>query len=552
MSTQSPSGLPANDADFIARSSYLVIDDFQGMRSMLTGVLKACGANPRAIDTAANGPESIQLLTKKRYDIVLCDFNLGHGQNGMQILEEAKFRNLIGPGCCWIMVTAEKTVDTVMGTAEAQPDAYLLKPVTEAVLTSRIAKIRAKKETFTDIDRAVATRDYLKAIRLCEERAASDKVNAIELLRIKCDLLTQTGQSDKARQTYEKILANRDVPWAQLGLAKVHMQAGQYDAACNLLEKLIDSNRNYLDAYDCLAETYQKLGEPDQAEDILERAIQLSPNSHARQRVIGELALRSGKLERAEKAFRKTLKLSEHSARKSPDAFLGLARTVGSLENPKEALSILDQMNKVFDGEEVRIKSKAVEGHVYHRNGLANEARAAAEQLVGMLEHGNTRADSAAVRDMAELLLVTGQQDKGLALLQSEIMNNPDDERNLDAIKQVFRKAGLAEQGDTVVASSRQEATLLMNAGILLARAGNHLEAIGKMRNAVSKMPRNVRLLLNSAHIMLDYMEQAGIEASLIREVRSNLLAANQLAPNESRFVDLMARLEKLTIRTFT
>lgn len=552
MIAQMPSGLPANDTDFIARSSYLVIDDFQGMRSMLTGVLKACGANPRAIDTAANGPEAIQLLTKKRFDIVLCDFNLGHGQNGMQILEEAKFRNLIGPGCCWIMVTAEKTVDTVMGTAEAQPDAYLLKPVTEAVLTSRIAKIRARKETFTDIDRAVAARDYLKAIRLCEERAASDKVNAIELLRTKCDLLTQTGQSDKARQTYEKILASREIPWAQLGLAKVHMQAGEYDAACNLLETLIDRNRNYLDAYDSLAETYQKLGESERAEDILERAIQLSPNSHARQRVIGELALRNGKLDRAEKAFRKTLKLSEHSARKSPEAFLGLARTVGSLENPKEALSILEQMNKVFDGEDTRIKGKAVEGHVYHRNGMTKEARDSAEQLSAMLERGNTRQDSETAREMAELLLATGHQEKGLNLLQSEIMNNPDDERNLDAIKQVFRKAGLAEQGDAVVESSRKEATRLMNAGILLAHAGNHLEAIGKMRDAVTKMPRNVRLLLNAAHIMLDYMEQAGVEASLIREVRSSLLTANQLAPNESRFVDLMARLEKLTTRNFT
>lgn len=552
MITPLPSAATSNDADFIARSSYLVIDDFQGMRAMLTGVLKACGANPRAIDTAANGPEAIQLLTKKRFDIVLCDFNLGHGQNGMQILEEAKFKNLIGPSCCWIMVTAEKTVDTVMSTAEAQPDAYLLKPVTEAVLTSRIAKIRAKKETFTDIDRAVSTRDYLKAIRLCEERAATDKVNAIELLRIKCDLLTQTGQSDKARQTYEKILASRDVPWAQLGLAKVHMQAEQYDAACNLLEKLIDDNRNYLDAYDYLAETYQKLGEHDRAGDTLERAIKLSPNSHTRQRVIGELALRTGKLERAEKAFRKTLKLSEHSARKSPDAFLGLAKTVGSLANPKEALEILGQMNKVFEGEEVRIKSKAVEGHVYHQNGLTDEACAAAGQLSAMLERGNTRHDSETARDMAELLLLTGHQDQGLALLQSEIMNNPDDERNLNAIKQVFRKAGLAEQGDAVVETSRQEATSLMNAGILQARAGNHLEAIGKMREAVVKMPRNVRLLLNAAHVMLNYMEQAGVEASLIREVRNNLLTANQLAPNESRFVDLMARLEKLTTRTFT
>lgn len=534
------------DTQLIAKSTFLVIDDFLGMRGMLSSVLRNCGANPKSIDTASNGPEAIQQLAKRRYDIVLCDFNLGAGQNGMQVLEEAKHKSLIGPSCCWVMVTAEKTVDTVMGTAEVQPDAYLIKPVTEAVLTARIAKIKAKKEAFVDIDRAIASRDYLKAIRLCEERAAVDKANAIELLRIKCDLQMQSGQSEKARQTYEKILSARDVPWAQLGLARIHQQAGRHDAACQLLEQLLEQNRSYLDAYDSLAESYQALGENEKAETILDRAVALSPNSHSRQRIIGELALKTGKLDRAEKAFRKTLKLAEHSVRKTPDAYLGLARTVGAKADPQEALNVLNQMDKLFDSDEVRLRSKSVEGYVYHQNGLTRQAAEAARDLAGMLERSSARPDPQATREMAELLLVAGDRDKGLALLRTEVMNNPEDAQTADAVQAIFRKAGLADEGSNLVETSRKEAGELMNAGILLARAGNFPDALERMRNALERMPRNVRLLLNSAHIMLSYMERDGTQAALLREVKRNLQAANQLSPSESRFVELMQRLDTL------
>lgn len=532
------------DSHFFASSRFLIVDDFQGMRSMLATVLRNCGANAKSMDFAATGSEAVALLSRNRYDVVLCDFNLGPGQNGMQILEEARFRKLIGPSCCWIMVTAEKTTDIFMSTAEVQPDAYLVKPVTESILSSRIQKILAKKESFVDIDRAIAAKDYLKAVRLCDERALEDKANAIELLRVKCELLMQSGQADKARVSYEKVLAVREVPWAQLGLAKTCVAAGALEEARELLETLVDHQRTYLEAYDVLAQVYSALGEPDKAESILDRALSLSPNSHTRQRAMGELALKTGKLDRAETAFRKTVSLSEHSARKTPDAYLGLAKTVSSKANPEEALKVLEQMSKSFEGEEVRLKAKSVEGLVYQQNGQPEKAKAVAQELVSLIELGGAHLDSAATREVAELLLSTGEQEKGLALLQSEVMNNPEDNATLASVREIFRKTGLGDAGNELVERSRQEAMEMMNAGTLLARDGHYEAAIAKMREALLRMPRNVRLLFNSAHVMLAHMEKNGSDATLLREVRRNLLAANQLAPGESRFALLMAKLE--------
>ena len=80
------------DMDF-SDKTFLIIDDFEGMCSMLRDILRGCGANLNAIETAPNGGAAIGLLERRKFDIVLCDLNLGPGRNGQQVLEEAKFRD---------------------------------------------------------------------------------------------------------------------------------------------------------------------------------------------------------------------------------------------------------------------------------------------------------------------------------------------------------------------------------------------------------------------------------------------------------------------------
>lgn len=546
-SPRTPFGGAATDYELFANSAFLIVDDFQGMRSMLSGLVRACGAGAKMIDTAANGTEAITMLGRRRYDVVLCDFNLGSGKNGQQVLEEARVMNLIGPACCWLMVTAEKSTETFMGTAEIQPDAYLIKPITEAVLTARLHKIKARKQAFVDIDAAMAAKDFLKAIRLCDERARTDRANAVDLLRVKCQLLVQAGQLDKAKQAYESILASRDIPWAQLGLARTHHQAGDLERARDILEQLVDRNRSYLEAYDWLSRTYRALGDKDKAESVLARALALSPNSHTRQQALGEVALELGKLDAAEKAFRKSVTLSEHSALKKPDPFLGLARTASAKADPAEALKVLEQMQGTFDNEEVRLRAKAVEGMVHQQNGDPVAARKVAQELSGMLERAAVHLDSTSTREVAGLMFATGENDKAIALLEAEVMNNPDDRALLDSVQQIFNNAGLDSQGAAVIEKTRGEALTLMNQGVLLAREERFDEAIAAMRHAREKMPKNVRVLLNSAYVIITHMQRGHFDQTLAREARKCLLEANQLAPAEPRFAQLLAALEALS-----
>ena len=68
-----------------SKQYYLVVDDFQGMRTMLRDMLREMGA--QSVDIAASGGEAIGLLNNHRYDVILCDYNLGSGRTGQQLLE---------------------------------------------------------------------------------------------------------------------------------------------------------------------------------------------------------------------------------------------------------------------------------------------------------------------------------------------------------------------------------------------------------------------------------------------------------------------------------
>ena len=103
----------------LSQARVLVVDDFQGMRTILRDLVRSMGVS--RVDTAANGKEALNQLRASRYDVVICDFNLGPGLNGQQVLDEGRLHDYVGVSTIWVMVTAEKTAEMIMGAAESKP-----------------------------------------------------------------------------------------------------------------------------------------------------------------------------------------------------------------------------------------------------------------------------------------------------------------------------------------------------------------------------------------------------------------------------------------------
>ncbi len=525
----------------------LIIDDYQEMRSIFRDILRSCGADVKKISMAASGSEAISLIKKAQFDIVLCDLNLGSGKNGQQVLEEAKHQSLVGPSCLWIMISAEKSPEAVTGAAEYQPDAYLLKPVTEMNLRLRLAKIWGKKKAFTEIHQAMEQLDYSKAMSLCDQRLTTDKANAADLLRTKCNLLFKTGEYDRAKKALEKILVERDSPWAKAALAKILLKKNDFEAARTLLEETTETNPAFLEAHDLLAQTLQAMGDLEEANNVLERAVKLSPNSVLRQKNLGAVAMKIGKLENAERAFRKSVSLGEDSVLKTADAYFGLAKACSANKNPDEAIKVLGQLNKSFATDEVRQKVLAVEGMIYHHSGNLEKTKQIATEINQLIDQDAIHTDSDGSLEIARLLMVTDDKDKAIKLLQRQIKNNPENAALLQDVAEIFDQAGMGEEGSKLIETLRQEAMLIMNRGVLLVSKGQYEEAVSAMRDAYAAMPANMRVLLNLAYVIITYIQKNGPTPELIKEAHSSLLAANELSPGEPRFIRLMASLNEFS-----
>jgi tetratricopeptide (TPR) repeat protein len=531
-----------------ADKNYLVVDDFIGIRQLLRESLRNLGA--KNIDQASSGGEAIGLLSRIRYDVVLCDYNLGEGKNGQQVLEEARMRNLLLPSSVWMMVSAEKSTESVMGAAEHQPDAYLIKPITEGVLLTRLNRVWHKKQVFKMIDLAFSEKDYLRAAKLCDAQIEVDKVHRIELLRMKANLMIRSGEPEKAREAYERVLEEREYQWARAGLAKIRMANGEFEQARQVFQGVIADNRYYIDAYDQLAAAYQHMGKPEEACNILERAARLSPNSVLRQRSLGQVCLQLGNIGMAEKAFRKCIAIGEYSVMKSAEAYLGLARVCGQKNEIKEALQMLLAVQREFSlDEHIQLRAKITEGLVYHESGDFRRARKAGDELEELLNQNPARPDTPTCMEMATLLLAVGVKESPVELLCYVIRNNHDNTLLLDDVQKIFDKARMSEEGIALIRASKKEASDMMNQGVLLWKTGKLPDAVAWMRSARRALPNNLRILFNSAQILLSHMQQLGYDEALSAETADVLLHVDKILPGQQRFAQLMEQLARLAPR---
>ena len=136
----------------LSSKSALIVDDIGNFRSVVKSMLQSYGIT--SIEQASSGEDAMKRIANKKYDIILCDFNLGEGKNGQQVFEEGKHGGFIPSAAIFIMITGENTAQMVLSAMEQIPDDYLVKPFTNEVLKDRLWKLYKKKEEFADVQAA--------------------------------------------------------------------------------------------------------------------------------------------------------------------------------------------------------------------------------------------------------------------------------------------------------------------------------------------------------------------------------------------------------------
>lgn len=519
----------------LKQANTLIVDDFQGMRTMLRDFVRLMGITQ--ITTASNGKDAISQLSSSKFDVVICDYNLGPGANGQQVLEESKLRNLIGVSTIWVMVTAEKTTDMVMGAAEVKPDDYLLKPINQVLLQSRLEKLIARKQSLVPVEAAIKTKDFAAAIGHCDQLLKEKAVNPQEILRIKSDLLLSMGDYTAAKTLFESVLAVRNIAWAKTGLGRVLYDAKDYAGAAELFGQVLQDNRMFVEAADWLAKAYEAMGDLAKAEQVLLEAVKLSPNSPVRQKKLGDTAFRNGSLDLAQTALEKTIRISEFSAHKNPAVYASLAEVFSEKNSPEEALNVLKRSKADFRfNSAAALQTAAAESRVYQKMGQLDKAEAALASAEQLVEQMADKVSPELLVEVAKSQFKLGQKDKACRLLGQVVKNNHENTELSGLVEAVFSSENLVQEGQALVKASRQEVIDINNQGVTLAKQGNFAEGAKLLRAAVKQLPGSEAVLINLSGLLIGQMSKEGYKEALGAEASALLERVHELNPANKKY----------------
>jgi len=525
---------------------YLIVDDFAEMCAVLKTVLRSLGAVH--IEQATDGEEALTIMRKTRYDVVLCDYNLGSGKDGQQVLEEARYRHLIGVDSIFIMVTAENTREMVMGAVEYTPDSYLHKPVTKELLETRITKLFERKADLKPVSRALINKDYTLAIEALDQLIATRPKNLPELVKLKAQICLNSNRYDMALEIYEQVLGNRELPWAYLGKGQVFYRQKKYQQALEILQYLLTQEPHLMVAYDWLAKAQMALKDFQAAEQTLATAVELSPRAVKRQQQLGELALNNNHPEMAEVAFQKAVQFSRHSILRHPAQFAGLAKSKTANNKHEEAEKIVIDIGKTFSGTlEARFYVATATAAIQHNRGDV-EGVAESLQTADQLLHQMGESSSPTLRlELAKAYAQAGYQEKTNELMQALIANNHDDDELVSEILQFCDDLAGSDEINQKVREVRQAVIRTNNSGVHLIQQGRYDDAIALLRQAAEDMTGNKTINLNIAKALIIKMEKTSPQSDDIQSVRRYIDRVAQLAPNDWRLNDINTRLRRLT-----
>ena len=527
---------------------FLVVDDFGDMRGMLRSMLTSIGV--AEIDTAINGKEAIDALERKRYDVILCDYNLGPGKNGQHVLEEARHRQLIGLDAVFVMITAENTREMVMGAVEYEPDSYLTKPFSKDLLKSRLEKLVIKRQDLHEVETAVSAQEFAKAVRILDEKIAEKPKNLGELTKQKAEVLYRAGEYGQAFDVYEKVVSVRDMPWARLGLGKVLFATGRMKEAAAIFQGLLQENERFTAAYDWLARTLQSQNREREAQGVLQQAVVLSPKAILRQKALGELAMQNGDNKVADTALTEAVKLGRNSVYKAPGIYANLARVKSRCGEGQAGLKILDSMEKEFQGADASELHAAMVRGVIHQ-GLDDPEEAGiwmsrADQLYQDL---GSQVSADLTLEMARSYGELGELDRAQSMLKYAVKNNHSDQALLQKVEGLVGELNLGVDAKSFVSEIRREIVKLNNQGVAMAKAGQLHEAVALFSEAVAAMPSNKVVNLNAARVMILDMRKRGIQGDQLGQVRMLLERVRKLDPAgpglrrvQNMFQDLVKR----------
>lgn len=521
----------------------LIVDDMPDMRSSLRTQISSLSIEK--VGMASSVKEALEQLKLHKYDIILCDYYLGGATDGQQFLDYLRTKNMIARATLFIMITAETGYESVVTAAECLPDDYLLKPFTADSLKARFEKLLEKKTRLAKVDKLQDQGSWSDVVIACDEIMAAKDKYLVDAMRIKGNALVMSSQFAAAIEFYQKAIAMRPMPWAQLGLAKAFGGSGDGEQSKSVLSGIISSNPKFLAAYDMLGRIHIAEGKPEDALRVLDGASKVSPNSLTRQRSIAGVAEDSGDHARVEKALSIVVKNTRNSPLRESGDHAKLINALTELGDTTRAIAVIAEAKTNFrEPGDIALLS-SVEAVTQQKAGHPELAKQALERALGA---GAGKLSPATALALAKACLVNGKEEQAMSILKDVIQNDPDSPTVQGRIAGLMKDHGGEEKAKELMDSSAKEIIQLNNEAVGKAKAGDYAMASKMLAEAAARLPNNMQIVSNAAFSLLVDVFMNGMDAAKVREalvLQQAVLSKNSQHPKLTDIAAILAKIKQ-------
>ena len=401
----------------------LMVEDQQQMRQIIRESLYRLGI--RQVVMTAHAEEALKAMREGSFDLVLCDYNLGEGADGQQLLETARGNRCVNPLAPWIYITANSLRADVLAAGDYQPDGYILKPFTDQLLARQIETLAARKQQLAPLLVAADARDWAQVISVADEFIKRADATRGEGYKQKAGALMKLARFEDARACYEQALGlNSELAWAQLGQAQALRALGRGPQAEAALQQLVQAQPDYAAAYDLLLELAEERGDAATALSLAKTLADIAPNAQ-RKIKLGELAQANGDAALAVRALESAVTKNRNALQRSHHEGMLLAQALMDNGDIGRGVQVAQEQGKQFgDLPAARSLGKALQAQGLQQLGQTDKAAALmqeAQQGSGMDE-----LPDAHKLLMARSALATGNLELGQELILAVARNNSD------------------------------------------------------------------------------------------------------------------------------
>jgi tetratricopeptide (TPR) repeat protein len=492
-----------------AKKRFLIVDKLDTFCFSTKKTLKELGL--KLVDTASSAQKVITGFENINYDVVLCNYDLGKGKNGQELLEELRYRKLLKFTGLFFIVSAEVEKCKVMGTIENEPDGYLVKPVIPKDLITRLKKSLKMKDAMRQIESAIDEGDYISAIQYCDRKIAEKDPYTSRAFKTKAWLYGKTGQLDLAKAIYQDILSQQDYLWAEYGLAKTFFKLKDYQQAESSLKRILEKDPEQLEALDLLAEISKKQKNYLEAQSYLKKAITLSPNALLRQKELAELCVLNKDEEDAFEAYKKMHKLSDQSVYAKPEQYFDYANflidqakkhpeTALNKSQIKQAFELTESIKKRFSTHpNIQNQSKLAAAHIHLSLGNEEEAQALIDSV--LREENINNLDARTLKIASAVIKASGNTNLAEQLLERAADKAENDPSLITEIYEQLNR--------DITIEERKDAALKNKTGIQHYTNNELEQAVAILHQALVITPRHISLNLNLIQVLLKLYKQS-------------------------------------------